>query len=192
MGWNEDFAEGRRSPGSWSNQPGAEASNAGARQGQREYDESMRRAYATPASASPAAQLNYPTYPNLSGTGSPQTTHGYAKGADQYNGASGGASTSMVGMAKAGAVLCALLFGAFVLTQSTQWSWSQIAIGAAASSAMGAVAGVALFIAIRVILFLLKVTLAVAGIGVVLHVLGVIDFGQALGHLARIAHTIQG
>ena len=56
-------------------------------------------------------------------------------------------------------------------------------MGTAGAVIAGGIAGVALYIALRVLAFMLKVALGLLGIGIILHFLGVLDIFAVLAPL---------
>ncbi len=179
MGYNEDYREGHRR-GGWSNQPGAEAFNAGARAGERARDEAQRRI------DSPKPPVSVPTRSPVHFPGStPQPTY-----AGRGGGEGVGSDRTLADFAKTGAVLCAAVFGGFALSQTPAWNWLQIAVGAALASVAGALGGAALYVALKLLAIAVKTTLILLGIGIALHFLGVLNIFQVLDEAGRLVQQL--
>lgn len=185
MGYNEDFGEGYRN-GGWSNQPGAEAMNAGARAAQRdrEFAESQERQRRHDAAQAAAANqtngggaLGYQPAPPLWGDTHTSGTRGHS---------GGGGMGSLGQAAKTGAVGLAVVFGLYVLMAHATWTWPHAALGALAAAVVGAVAGAALYIAVQMLVMALKLAAVLLAVGVVLHLLGALDLFGVLAHLRQL------
>lgn len=188
MGYNEDFAEGRRNPGAWSNQPGADGLNDGAKAGAQAYEEAMKRAYAPkPQLASP--QINHPSLPIAQWN--PDTGSN-----DQSSRPSGGSTGdgTLSSFAKGGAIFLAVLFGGYALlqVQGHSWNWPQLGAGLAVAAVAGAVAGATFYIALKLLALALKAAFVLLGIGIVLHLLGTLNLFEALGGVVRWVRTFLG
>ena len=85
--------------------------------------------------------------------------------------------------AKVGAGGFFILFCLYAFIQPASWSWLQLGMGTAGAVIAGGIAGVALYIALRVLAFMLKVALGLLGIGIILHFLGVLDIFAVLAPL---------
>ena len=174
--WNEDFARGRREQG-WSNQPGAQAYNQGSAQAQRDqqnafFDEQRR---AREQMQRQQAANEFP---------SPVTTTPWAAGGQSvpsaHRGAAAGGIDSLTSAAKSGAVLLLVLFGLYALLGQDGWTGPQLLGGAGIAVLAGAAAGAALYIAVKLLVWGLKVSLVLLAVGVGLHLLGAIDLPQVL------------
>lgn len=182
MGYNEDFGEGYRH-GGWSNQPGAEAMNAGARAAQRdrefaESQEQQRRRDAVQA----AAATNAPTSGSDRSWGSQPSAFWTTRAGHSRGGSIG----SLGQAAKTGAVCLAVVLGLYVLMAPAAWTWPHMALGALAAAAVGTVAGAALFIVVQMLVMALKLAVVLLVVGVVLHLLGALDLFGVLAHLWQV------
>jgi hypothetical protein len=93
---------------------------------------------------------------------------------------------TLISMAKAGASLFAALFVVYTLLQD-RWSWPEMIGGSIGLAVVGAIAGAALFIALKILAFAVKIAFFLLIIGVCLHFLGVLNIWTVL---SRIMHTI--
>lgn len=87
------------------------------------------------------------------------------------------APATLWGMAKNGAFGFLVIFGLVVFANQEAWTLEQIISTGLVVVLVGAVCGVVLFVAFE----LLKMALAILGIGILLHLLGFIDLFQVLG-----------
>ena len=182
---NDDFAEGYRTKG-WSNQPGAESFNEGGRAALRDQQLEFSRAQAAAREQQRLAEqkannssssLPYSPFPTSSSSHYPTWTTGSS--------GSGAGFGSMEEAAKVGAGGFFILFCLYAFIQPATWSWLQLGTGAAGAVIAGGIAGAALYIALKVLAFVLKIALALLGIGIILHLLGVLDIFVVLAPLLR-------
>lgn len=94
------------------------------------------------------------------------------------------APLDMGAMATAGASLCAFLVAGYGWL-GLHWGIGQLIAAGAAAAVVGAIAGAALYVAFKVLAVVLKIVAVLAAIGILLHLLGVIDFMAVLGRLGR-------
>ena len=87
--------------------------------------------------------------------------------------------------AKFGAGGFFILFCLYAFIQPATWSWLQLGMGTAGAVIAGGIAGAALYIALKVLAFVLKIALALLGIGIILHLLGVLNIFVVLAPLLR-------
>jgi hypothetical protein len=86
-------------------------------------------------------------------------------------------------MAKSGASLFAVACVVFMLYQGT-WTWVSLAVYTALSAVAGAIAGAALYIALKLLVIALKVAGMLLAIGIGLHLFGVINLPAVLSRLS--------
>jgi hypothetical protein len=179
--WNEEFARGRREQG-WSNQPGAEAYNRGSAQASRDqqnaFVEEQRRAH----EQMQRQQAAYAA--SASGTPAPWTATDLSPAPPSYSGAASGGISSLTSAAKSGAGLLLLLFGLYVVLGQNAWTPAQILGGAGITLLVGAVAGAAVYIAVKLLVLALQVAGVLLVIGIGLHLLGTIDLFRILNRIA--------
>jgi len=182
---NEDFAEGYRTKG-WSNQPGAQSFNEGGRAALRDQQLEFSRSQAAvreqqrlaeQRAINSSSSLPYSAFPTSGSSQSPTWTTGSS--------GSGAGFGSMEEAAKVGAGGFFILFCLYAFIQPASWSWLQLGMGTACAVIAGGIAGVALYIALKVLAFMLKVALGLLGIGIILHLLGVLDIFAVLAPLLR-------
>lgn len=94
------------------------------------------------------------------------------------------APLTMAALSKGGAWLAGGL-AAVVLWVYSGMNLGQGVVYAAAAAVVGALAGAALYVALRVLAVVLRVAAGVLAIGVVLHLLGVLNLFQVLGRWGR-------
>ena len=119
-------------------------------------------------------------------------THAAWSAAPAYPSAAGGgtapraptAPLTLAAMSKGGAWLAGGL-AAVVLWVYSGMNLGQGVVYAAAAAVAGALAGAALYVALRVLAVVLRVAAGVLAIGVVLHLLGVLNLFQVLGRWGR-------
>ena len=95
------------------------------------------------------------------------------------SGSSGSAGSevpeTLTTMAQSGAGLFAALFIGYTLLQDDGWSCARMIGGAIGASLVGAIGGAALYIALKVLKFALKVVFGLLVVGIGLHLLGVFN-----------------
>lgn len=92
---------------------------------------------------------------------------------------------TMQSMAKSGAGLLLVLFVGYTLLIGGAWTWPWMIGGGVAASALGAVAGAALYVAIRLLMILLRIAGMLLAVGIVLHLFGVLDLVAVLSRIGR-------
>jgi hypothetical protein len=138
-----------------------------------------------------AAQKPQPPPPPPPAPGPDLTTYHAPPTGPVWRGGAGGreaihaAPATLRSMAKSGAGLLCVLFVGYLLLSDPAWTWGKLIIGAAGAAAVGAIAGAALYVAIRIFLKLLKIAGVLLLSGVVLDFANVINLADVLGRLAR-------
>ena len=179
----EDFAEGYRTKG-WSNQPGAQSFNEGGRAALRDQQLEFSRSqaavreqqrFAEQRAINSSSPLPYSPFATSGSSQSPTWTTGSS--------GSGSGFGSIEEAAKVGAGGLFIFFCLYAFIQPASWSWLQLGMGTAGAVIAGGIAGVALYIALKVLAFILKVALGLLGIGIILHFLGLLDIFAVLAPL---------
>lgn len=96
---------------------------------------------------------------------------------------------TLKGSAQSGAVVLAVLYGAYALLAGMGLTWAELGVRVAGAALLGAIAGAALYVAVKVLAFALSIAFRVLAVvlvsGIALHFLGIVNFWAFSGRLLR-------